>query len=520
MGGTSVVWRANDDVLDRIVAVKILAEVDDSRLRHTLRAEARACGKLNHPRIAQVYDYGEVDIDGESVTPYIVMELVDGQPLSRQLAAGTTVPVDVAAVICAQIAEALAYAHANGLVHRDIKPENVIITSDGVKLVDFGISAAIGATDADTHGQLLGTPAYVAPERIINAPVGPAADMYSLGVLLYRMLTGTLPWATTTRTQLLEAHLYLDPAPLSLVDGLPDDIALLCAACLSKDPRQRPTSLVAAEALRDTSSRSAPLPVFSGEADTDRGPAGIEAPPAGSSSTAVLGRRSHRKVVLAVAALVMGSAAAAWGITGRAGHVNAANPYACVATLTVIHNSGSVLAATFSMTNTGLGMLNGWETGFVLPGRQTIIPNTVGATKAVVTPGTDLQYSVAMTQVGSRVIVRADTGILSSGATATIPVRVRHQGVDLLPTAFVLNGHSCQTRLSAQRNPTQTGPSPSGSGPRPPSVLGVPGSLEPDASGSPAEGIPPTSTTAEPSRAPSTTPGSTPTATPPAAARS
>jgi serine/threonine-protein kinase len=243
-GGMSVVWRAHDEVLDRPVAVKALTQAGSERFRIRLRAEARAYGRLNTPRIAQVYDYGETD----AATPYLVMEYVTGEPLSHRLCDGA-MPWPAAIAIAAQIADALRDAHAHGLVHRDIKPENVILTDTGAKLVDFGICAMIGAPDADENGRLLGTPAYLAPERIADTPVQAAADVYGLGVLLYRVLTGALPWQADTSTGLLRAHMFAEPAPLPEIDGLPLEAAKICAACMHKDPRARPSSAELANTL-------------------------------------------------------------------------------------------------------------------------------------------------------------------------------------------------------------------------------------------------------------------------------
>jgi len=147
-GGMSVVYRAHDLVLDRPVAVKMLALTDDPRLRSELRVEARASGKLNDPRIAQVFDYGETVNSEGTAAPYIVMELVAGEPLSRRLSGGAAMPWRTACAICGEIAQALTAAHRQGLVHRDIKPDNVLITDAGVKLIDFGISASIGSADS------------------------------------------------------------------------------------------------------------------------------------------------------------------------------------------------------------------------------------------------------------------------------------------------------------------------------------------------------------------------------------
>jgi serine/threonine-protein kinase len=243
-GGMSVVWRAHDEVLDRPVAVKMLSRAGSQRFRIQLRAEARAYGRLNTPRIAQVYDYGET----ETAAPYLVMEYVAGEALSDRLRDGA-MPWTAAIAMAAQIADALRDAHAHGLVHRDIKPDNVILTDAGAKLVDFGICAMIGAPDADADGRLLGTPAYLAPERIADAPVQPAADVYGLGVLLYRALTGGLPWRADTSTGLLRAHMFAEPMPMPAIDELPPDVAQICVACLDKDPHARPSSAELANTL-------------------------------------------------------------------------------------------------------------------------------------------------------------------------------------------------------------------------------------------------------------------------------
>ena len=267
-GGTSVVWRAHDDVLDRPVAVKMLSHIDDEPLRRRLQREAQACGRFNHPRIAQVFDYGETGTAGTAVTPYIVMELVDGEPLSQRLADGAVLDWTVAASIAGQIAEALCAAHARGLAHRDIKPGNVMITRNGVKLVDFGICAAIGSPDADDNGNFLGTPAYVSPERIIDAPVGAAADIYALGLLLYRMLTGAQPWQASTSSELIAAHMWTEPAPLPPIEGLPPELAELCTACMDKQPHHRPSSAEVAQVLAQVAGRTSTL-LVSGDGSAD-----------------------------------------------------------------------------------------------------------------------------------------------------------------------------------------------------------------------------------------------------------
>jgi len=247
-GGMSVVWRADDDVLGREVAIKVLSSAlaDEPELRRQIRAEARAAGRLRHANVVAVFDYGELTDAGRSQS-YVVMELVDGRSLADMLTGGS-IPWKLAVLIGAQVAAALAAAHAEGIVHRDVKPANVMVTGTGVKLVDFGISAAVGALD-DNNGQLLGTPAYLAPERIEGGPVRPATDVYALGLVLYLALSGRLPWPRSTVTQMLKAHIYSRPAPLPAVPGLPAQVARLVARCLAKQPADRPSSIEVAEIL-------------------------------------------------------------------------------------------------------------------------------------------------------------------------------------------------------------------------------------------------------------------------------
>ncbi len=262
-GGMAVVWRARDSVLGRHVAVKLLAgrhaESPDARRR--IRDEARAAALLSHPNIAQVYDYGEW-ADGGAQLPYVVMELVRGVTLQQRQDAGP-LSARFAMRVSAEVAAALAAAHAEGLVHRDIKPANVMVTPEGAKVVDFGIAAAISpAGAADPDEEVLGTPAYLAPERLTDDAVEPASDVYALGVLLYRLLSGESPWSADTTTQMLTAHVYIDPAPLAPMPGVPDYVIDLCNRCLSKDPTLRPSAREVAALL----ARGAGLRVVEDEA--------------------------------------------------------------------------------------------------------------------------------------------------------------------------------------------------------------------------------------------------------------
>src|SRR3954451_13328710 len=206
-GGMSVVWRSFDDVLGRAVAVKVLSAptAADPAFRAAIRTEARASARLSHPNITQVYDYGEADLPDGPTVSYVVMELLDGQTLGQRLTGGA-LPWREAVDIAAQVAQALAAAHRRGIVHRDIAPANVMLTATGAKVLDFGIAALAGGRGDPDGGGLLGPPAYVAPERLDDAPAAPAADVYGLGALLYEMLTGAQPVPAKTWPALVEAY--------------------------------------------------------------------------------------------------------------------------------------------------------------------------------------------------------------------------------------------------------------------------------------------------------------------------
>ncbi|GID33479.1 serine/threonine-protein kinase [Paractinoplanes brasiliensis] len=246
-GGMSVVWRADDDVLGREVAVKVLSPVlaDDPQQRRLIRDEARAAARLRHTNVVAVYDYGDFTEQGRTLS-YVVMELADGRTLAQMLSGGR-LPWKVATLVGAQVAAALAAAHADGIVHRDVKPANVMVTSGGVKLVDFGISAAVG--EFEGKDQVVGTPAYLAPERIKGGPVRPATDVYALGLLMYLSLAGRMPWQASTVTEMVRAHAYAKPAPLPAVPGLPPVVVRLVTRCLAKRPADRPTAIEVSEVL-------------------------------------------------------------------------------------------------------------------------------------------------------------------------------------------------------------------------------------------------------------------------------
>jgi hypothetical protein len=242
-GGMSEVWRATDELLGRQVAVKVLATADPAGV--TWR-EARAAARLTHPNVTQVHDYGEAELPDGRVLPYLVMELVDGQPLASRL----PLPWPEAVRVAEQVAAALAAAHRIGVVHRDVKPANVMLTETGVKVLDFGIAAVAGA-DTDP-GRMAGTPTYTAPERLDpGRPAQPLSDVYSLGVLLYEALAGRPPVQLATWPAAAAAHREGLVVPPLAVPGLPEPVAELCRACLAPDPAARPSAWQVAAALAD-----------------------------------------------------------------------------------------------------------------------------------------------------------------------------------------------------------------------------------------------------------------------------
>jgi len=235
-GGVGEVWRGVDTVLDRAVAVKLLREeyVQDAQARVRFRAEAKHAGALCHPGIAQIYDYAETDPDDP---PFLVMELVEGPSLAAVLASGPLDPCRAMDVV-AQTAAGLQAAHEAGLIHRDIKPANLLLTPAGqVKITDFGIAYAAGSAPLTRTGLLVGTPAYLAPERAMGASATAASDLYSLGIVAFECLTGTAPF-TGVPLEVATAHRHSPLPPLPA--AIPPQVAALVQALTSKDPAGRP----------------------------------------------------------------------------------------------------------------------------------------------------------------------------------------------------------------------------------------------------------------------------------------
>ena len=241
-GGMGEVWRAEDTVLDREVAAKVLKQeyADDPTFRARFEAEARNAAALHHPNVASVFDFGELDEHDGSGTrrPFLVMELVPGLPLSAWLRGGEPMPPERAADVVAQAADAIAAAHALGIVHRDVKPANLLVTPDGtVKITDFGIARAADGAAITQTGQIVGTPHYISPEQAEGYPATEASDIYALGVVLYECLAGRRPFSRDTPIQVALAHVRDDVPPLG--EQVPERLRAVVGTALAKAPEER-----------------------------------------------------------------------------------------------------------------------------------------------------------------------------------------------------------------------------------------------------------------------------------------
>ncbi len=251
-GGMGEVWRAQDTLLDRTVAVKTLkAEyLDDQDFRARFRAEARHAGRLGHPGIASVFDFGETD-----GSAWLVMELVEGEPLSGLLRREGALSVDRTLDLVAQTASALQAAHDGGVVHRDVKPGNLLVRPDGVlKVTDFGIASATDAVPLTQTGSVVGTAYYLSPEQAAGRSASPASDVYSLGVVAYECLSGRRPFPGENPVAVALAHLQAPVPPLR--PSIPAPVCALVLRALAKDPAERFAS-AAEMARRATALRAA-----------------------------------------------------------------------------------------------------------------------------------------------------------------------------------------------------------------------------------------------------------------------
>jgi tetratricopeptide (TPR) repeat protein len=230
-GSMGIVYRARDNELEEMVALKILPESlsQNPDALHRFRAEARSARRLSHPNIVRIHDIGE-----EKGRKYISMEFIRGTDLKRHLRQRGRLSIEEAVGIILPLCNALDYAHRNGIVHRDIKPANIMLTEQGVaKLSDFGIAKALEATSETMTGAIIGTPLYMSPEQVQGQPVDQRADIYSLGIMFYEMLAGRPPF---TEGDIAYQHCRVAPRP---IEEIPDELNAIILKCLAKDREQR-----------------------------------------------------------------------------------------------------------------------------------------------------------------------------------------------------------------------------------------------------------------------------------------
>jgi hypothetical protein len=412
VGGMGEVWRGQDTVLGRAVAVKCLKPeyADDGEFRDRFRAEARHAAGLSHPGIASVYDYGE-QVEPEKAA-WLVMELVDGEPLSALLRRTGRLAPEQALDIVGQTALGLQAAHDAGVVHRDVKPGNLLVRADGVvKITDFGIAWAADAVPLTRTGTVVGTAYYLSPEQATGAPVTPSTDVYALGVVAYECLAGERPFPGTNPLAVAQAHITQPPPPLPA--DIPAPVADLVLAALEKDPTGRPGSAGdmgrAAFALRSGVAPTQVLPAVAPPVDT---------PPARAATW----RHDHRRTVR-LASLLLAVVVIALSSRACLARADVAVP-AVAAGVTVD-------AATAQLRHVGLDALRITQTSKTVPAGRVIATDPAAGT--TVKEGAHITLVVSAGKPKVTVDASSYQG-MSPGA-----VRTALLGLGLVPT-FAYDG--------------------------------------------------------------------------------
>jgi hypothetical protein len=242
-GAMGEVYRAHDPVIDRLVAIKVLrpeliAGSGSEQLLERFRREARAAGRRFHPNIVAIWDFGD-----DNGTPFLVMELVEGKSLDEIIKASGPLGTGRSVGIITQVLNALGFAHENGVIHRDVKPSNImVLQQDQVKVADFGI-ARIDASEFTIVGDLLGTPAYMAPEQLTGAPVDHRTDLFAVGVILFEMLTGVKPFRGKSLTEIMSFMERRGPEDIGALNpAVPASLRRVINKALAFDPAQRYTA--------------------------------------------------------------------------------------------------------------------------------------------------------------------------------------------------------------------------------------------------------------------------------------
>ena len=250
-GGMADVYKAHDKILDRVVAVKILHAqlAGDKEFLEKFQMEAQGAARLSHPNIVNIYDVGV-----EDGMHYIVMEYVDGETLKDKITREGHLSIPESLKIAKEIAEALSHAHKNNLVHCDVKPHNILVMQDGrVKVADFGIARAVTSTTMTYNGNVVGSVHYFSPEQAKGTKITPKSDVYSLGVVLYEMLTGHLPFTGETTVSVALKHLQDQPRSIRSIDAqIPAVVEAIVFKAMSKDPNDRPDASGMAEDIAST----------------------------------------------------------------------------------------------------------------------------------------------------------------------------------------------------------------------------------------------------------------------------
>jgi len=298
-GGMADVFLAGDEVLGREVALKMLKDryAENEEFVERFKREARSAAALSSPYIVPIFDRGETD-DG---TYYITMEYLPGGTLRDRIIAMGALRPQAAAKVALQVAEALKTAHVRGVVHRDIKPRNILVADSGhVKVADFGIARAVEATTISHSGDILGSSKYMSPEQAVGEQVGPASDLYSLGVVLYEMLTGRVPFEVESPADVSVRHAVARPRrPRELDSEVPEDLDAITMRLLATNPEDRYGSAdEVIQKLRRARAGMASVRSSTDGATTETGPgvprASTSPPPSPTGPVSRWGQRSRR----------------------------------------------------------------------------------------------------------------------------------------------------------------------------------------------------------------------------------
>ena len=274
-GAMGVVYKAKDPLIDRVVAIKTinlgLATDEKEEYEGRFYQEAKAAGRLNHPNIVTIYDVGK---SGD--VAYIAMEFLEGRELRDVLKEGTLLPVEQVLNIVAQVAEGLAYAHAHDIIHRDVKPSNIMVIRDGnVKITDFGIARMASSSVRTQTGMVLGSPKYMSPEQVMGKTIDQRSDIFSLGVMLYEMLTGQAPFDGENVNAIMYQTLNaLTPPPSTLNPSVPEMVNFIVAKALAKKVEDRYQN--AKDFADDLRTCCDAMPRAGQQVDISKAPVGVE----------------------------------------------------------------------------------------------------------------------------------------------------------------------------------------------------------------------------------------------------